>query len=339
MSTQPTQRTQRTQRTQPTQAIPTQATPATPSISPIFSATTTSARQLFNLLKCCGFQPRAQMELLAEGIKVTVEDSRVMQGHILVDRHLFSSYTFTPPPSETTTSTTSSSTSTVSFGISFASLLECLQIFGAEREREKWHSAGAAAPHSSAFDQQVLRISGTCRISYRGVGFPLALMLEENGTITTCTLSTYPAEEIADIPLSLSSLALKVIMKASWLQDAIQELEGSMPERLTLAASPQRSGLSLSAAGAMGSTEVEFLNDKALLQSYRCDKEVLNTYKFALIKNAARAMAIASKVSIRGDGHGVLSMQFMIEQEGGVASFVDFRFLPYVGDDEAYEED
>jgi len=44
-------------------------------------------------------------------------------------------------------------------------------------------------------------------------------------------------------------------------------------------------------------------------------------------------MAIASKVSIRGDGYGVLSMQFMIEQEGGVASFVDFRFLPHVDDD------
>lgn len=50
-------------------------------------------------------------------------------------------------------------------------------------------------------------------------------------------------------------------------------------------------------------------------------------------------MAIASKVSIREDGHGVLSMQFMIEHEGGVASFVDFRFLPYVGDDETYDED
>ena len=88
---------------------------------------------------------------------------------------------------------------------------------------------------------------------------------------------TYPAEEIDDIPLSLETLALKVIMKASWLQDAIQELEGSLPERLTLEANPQRSGLSLSAAGAMGSTEVEFQNDKALLQSFRCDAEVHNT--------------------------------------------------------------
>jgi len=101
--------------------------------------------------------------------------------------------------------------------------------------------------------------------------------LEENGIVTTCTLVTYPPEEIEDIPLSLETLALKVIMKASWLHDAIQELEGSSPERLTLDASPQRCGLSLSAAGVMGSTEVEFQNDKTLLQSFKCDAEVHNT--------------------------------------------------------------
>jgi cell cycle checkpoint protein len=47
---------------------------------PLFSAVTSSARQLFSVLRCCGFQPRAELELLPEGVKVTVEDSRVMQG-------------------------------------------------------------------------------------------------------------------------------------------------------------------------------------------------------------------------------------------------------------------
>ncbi|RAL17182.1 putative DNA repair protein Rad1 [Aspergillus homomorphus CBS 101889] len=66
-------------------------------------------------------------------------------------------------------------------------------------------------------------------------------------------------------------------------------------------------------------------------------------YKFASIQKAARAMAVANKVSIRGDRQGVLSLQFMIEFDvnggsaaklsarGGLApvvSFVDFRFVP-----------
>ena len=65
----------------------------------------------------------------------------------------------------------------------------------------------------------------------------------------------------------------------------------------------------------------------------------VNTYKYSLIKNASKAMAIANKVSIRGDEQGVLSLQFMIEVEGGGVSFVDFRYIPYVPEDGEGDED
>ena len=52
-------------------------------------------------------------------------------------------------------------------------------------------------------------------------------------------------------------------------------------------------------------------------------------------------MAVAEKVSIRTDARGVLSLQFMVQLEGGHVTFVDFRFVPYVdedGDAETEEE-
>lgn len=52
-----------------------------------------------------------------------------------------------------------------------------------------------------------------------------------------------------------------------------------------------------------------------------------------MVKSAGRAMAAAAKVSVRGDRQGVLSLQFMIETEGGGVSFVDFRFVPFVEED------
>ncbi|PYH91487.1 DNA repair protein RAD1 [Aspergillus ellipticus CBS 707.79] len=78
---------------------------------------------------------------------------------------------------------------------------------------------------------------------------------------------------------------------------------------------------------------------------------IMQRYKFALIQKAARAMAVANKVSIRGDRQGVLSLQFMVEFDpyGGsstrpqkvgpppIVTFVDFRFVPLLdedGDDE-----
>lgn len=63
-------------------------------------------------------------------------------------------------------------------------------------------------------------------------------------------------------------------------------------------------------------------------------------------------MAVANKVSIRGDRQGVLSLQFMIEFDnnghggapggmrssgastGGTVTFVDFRFVPLLDDDD-----
>ncbi|KAL4955626.1 Rad1/Rec1/Rad17 [Aspergillus filifer] len=75
-------------------------------------------------------------------------------------------------------------------------------------------------------------------------------------------------------------------------------------------------------------------------------------FRFGYIQKASRAMAAANKVSIRGDRQGVLSLQFMIEFDtngslytsnavrggrdapGSTVSFVDFRFVPLVDEDE-----
>ncbi|KAA8894162.1 Rad1/Rec1/Rad17 [Sphaerosporella brunnea] len=313
-----------------------------------FDAVTSSARQLFFVLQCCGFQPRAELELLQEGVKVTVEESRIMTANIFVDKTIFSTYTFKTTGNDEedhdgsrTTSTPSAAEEgqehSVSFGISLAALLECLQIFGADTSREKWHGGGGTKEVNTRagagiFDQQVLKVGGTCRISYRGQGHPLSLMLEENGVVTTCELVTYEPEAVQEIPFAMDQLVLKIIMKSSWLYDAIQELEGSSVERLTIAVSPQHPYFSLSASGPTGSTVVEFSNDQNLLQSFKCDEPAQHTYKFCLVKCAAKAMAVASKVSIRSDRLGVLSMQFMIEQEGGGANFVDFRFMSLATD-------
>lgn len=80
-------------------------------------------------------------------------------------------------------------------------------------------------------------------------------------------------------------------------------------------------------------------------------ERIRQSYRFALIRKAARAMAVANKVSIRGDRQGVLSLQFMIELDDNVAvgrpvgagikapagpvCFVDFRFVPLLDEEEA----
>ena len=195
---------------------------------------------------------------------------------------------------------------------------------------------GPAAP----FENRVFGMTGICRLSYGAVGDPLSIVLEETGITTTCELVTYEPDFREEIPLQRDALAQKIIMRASWLDDAITELSSTSPTRLTIVASPKAPYFTLSASGPLGSATVEFSNDPQLLETFHVPKRTVNTYKYSLIKGASRAMAIASKVSIRGDQQGVLSLQFMIEMDRGGVSFVDFRFVPFVpedgeGDDES----
>ncbi len=195
---------------------------------------------------------------------------------------------------------------------------------------------------AAAFDNRVLDVSGVCRLSYPASGAPLCIILEEKGVTTTCELVTYEPEIQDEIPIQRDRLALKIIMRSSWLYDAITELSSTSPTRLTISASPSAPYFTLSSNGDLGSATVEFSKDQQLLETFQVPRRTVNTYKFSLIKSASKAMAIASKVSIRGDDQGVLSLQFMIEVEGGAVSFVDFRFVPFLpelGDDDGEVED
>ncbi|CAI7670453.1 unnamed protein product [Penicillium crustosum] len=84
-------------------------------------------------------------------------------------------------------------------------------------------------------------------------------------------------------------------------------------------------------------------------------ERIQQSYRFVLIRKAARAMSVANKVSIRGDRQGVLSLQFMVELDdnnapvgrpvgagvkgpNGPVCFVDFRFVPLLDEEEAEME-
>lgn len=171
-------------------------------------------------------------------------------------------------------------------------------------------------------------MTGMCRLSYHAPGDPLCIILEEAGVTTTCELVTYEPELSEEIPLQRDSLTHKIIMRASWLYDAIIELSSTSPTRLTMLASPTAPCFTLSSTGPLGSAAVEFSQKPDLLETFHAQRRSVNSYKFSLIKGASRAMDVATKVSIRADEQGVLSLQFMIEVDEGRLSFVEFLFVP-----------
>lgn len=210
-------------------------------------------------------------------------------------------------------------------------------------------------------------MNNLCRITYDSPGAPLSVILTEASIRTSCDLTTYEPEYTDEIPFDRQSLAFKTIMRGSWLYDAILELSSTAPEKLTMCAKTVRGKpfFALASTGTLGSARVEFNNhlprpssraaatDEAtappagLLETFQLSDPgavLRQSYKYSMIQKAARAMSVATKVSIRVDTQGVLSMQFMVEVEpaaagggGGTSQvcFVDFRVVPMVeGDDE-----
>ncbi|KAK3986718.1 Rad1/Rec1/Rad17 [Cladorrhinum sp. PSN332] len=314
---------------------------------PLFRAVASSTRPLYQLLKSINFTNKVHVEITQNGIRFATDHARVMQGVAHWNKNLFTTFLVNlpepehRPPSSASDSESEPDPPSVTFQISLPALLETLQIFGAADAATRQaksdvdpYRSNLRNYRSDAFSNQALGMAGTCSLSYVAEGDPFSIVLEESGVNTTCNLTSYVPEIPEDIPFDIENLSFKIITQARWLLDALTELAPASPEKLTITASKKEPYLRLtSSGGPLGSSSVDFAKGRDLLETFavntRGGKVWRNTFKFDILKSASEAMKIASKVSLRGDSQGVLSMQFMVEIEGGSLSFLDFRFVPY----------
>ncbi|KAF2401904.1 Rad1-domain-containing protein [Trichodelitschia bisporula] len=322
---------------------------------PMFSAVSGSARQLFLLLRCIGFSPKTRVQITEDELRFIAEEGGVMQGTAILQKALFTSFQFTPPAShvheEGHEDGEADADKFIVFEISLSALLDTLQIFGLGDSKSSTFNRDPYT--STAFSAPVLGVTGLCRLSYASVGAPFTIVLQESGITTTSELVTYePSSNAADIPFTRDQIAIKVIMRAAYLYDAISELASANPERLVLAADD--STFTLSASSSLGSAVVEFHRDNSrsqyastvdqpgagVMETFFVPEEFKQVYHFSRVVGVKKALSVASKVSVRADNQGVLSLQFMIENlEGGGVSFVDFRFIPLADDEDGSESD
>ncbi|KAG7453030.1 Rad1-domain-containing protein [Guyanagaster necrorhizus] len=194
------------------------------------------------------------------------------------------------------------------------------------------------------------------RMSYAGAGYPLTLLLAEDSTgpTTTCEISTYDAEPHLELPFDLEKMVLKVILKSEWLRDALSELDPSC-EKLTFIGNPPPTGdpsqprqkqkansrvslkpmLRIKATGTFGSTEMDYPNDRDVLETFDCAQSISFSYRFAHISRTLRALQSSTKTSLRIDDEGLLSLQFLMpspspkqgKKDEGPAAFIEFRCL------------
>lgn len=261
-----------------------------------------NARNVSTILKAIHSKDREIATVFASdnGLKVTVETAKCIQANAFLQSEIFQEYQLLE--------------NNISFQINLTILLECLSIFGS-------NTAGAAAP--------------ALKMCYGGYGTPLMLLLEELGVVTDCSIKTLEPDETLDFNFCSANVVNKIIMKSECLTDAFQELDMTS-EVLEILMSPDKPYLRLSTFGHCGTTFSDFPKESDMVESFQCTTTQTNRYKLSLIKPSVKALAVSSKVSMRTDHRGFLSLQYMIRNEEGQVCFVEYYCAP---DEEADEEE
>ncbi|KAH9484080.1 putative pyruvate dehydrogenase protein X component, mitochondrial [Psilocybe cubensis] len=199
------------------------------------------------------------------------------------------------------------------------------------------------------------------RLSYPGGGYPLTLIIAEDaaGPTTTCEITTFDPEPQLELEFDTSKTVLRIILKSSWLRDALSELDPSC-EKLAFIGNPpisanqqqlplasdanarqkqkQRSPvmkpmLRIQATGTFGSTEMDYPNDREVLETFECTRNVSFSYRFGHISRTIKALSSSTKTSLRIDEDGLLSLQFLMPSPkpriaaGRSDAFIEFRCL------------
>ncbi|KAK9236485.1 Rad1/Rec1/Rad17 [Lipomyces kononenkoae] len=316
---------------------------------PVLDAVSTSVSYIFRVLKAVSTVSRnAVIQISADGLKVFVESSHTVQAHAFLNKTFFTSYTFTGPSrnhrsrNESYASTERSQEEddeTFSFSVSMKTLVNCFQIFGNEQEsgvQKSGTQSYAETNEGGGMMRTFLGGSTVCKLRYDGTGSPFIVMFDEGGVTTTCELQTSECDDnISEILLEADAISTKIIMKATYLNDAFRELESADSATLTVKSTLSPATFVLISRGELGSVECKYTRDRDVIETFVSQESVQNVYNFKLMMTASEAIKLATKVSWRTDGDGVTSIQCMCDVGDGRQTFIDFRCLPIYDE---YEE-
>ncbi|CAO1638122.1 unnamed protein product [Parajaminaea phylloscopi] len=341
----------------------------------VLKAQLSDVRSLASLLRPVAIATVASVTISTAGLRVVTEQERCVQAVAYVSSAIFSRFDFRPPsPSasrqhaEYTDDLDSldPDQASLEFDINLATLLECINIFGGATASASSASSWQQQPNSSGkawrsgfeptgdgsdFTQMASKPgpdagrATTMQIRWKGIGYPLILLLEEQDVVTRCELATFEPGLGVELAYNHDDTQAQAIMTSECLLDALQGIDNAFCSKVTLLFSntyvasrngqrPHRTQTPASAAsslplgrptfkiisdGAHGTAEVELPNDSAVLERFSCARDTSHAYRYAHFARLNRALQASIRVSLRVSDTGLLSVQLMMPRGTGVA--------------------
>lgn len=170
-------------------------------------------------------------------------------------------------------------------------------------------------------------------ITWDGPGEPFRLLLQDEdpkSPITRCALKLMDPEDPSEDQFDAEQMIFQIIMKANWLREAISDLDSSCSQIVLYADPSETDGFEkdanrkareaagvfrLEAEGNFGRTVLDYPRD--LMDVFNCSESLKFAYSFHRFALANRALQVATKISLRIDNEGYLSLQLMMPSPEG----------------------
>ncbi|KAK8869534.1 hypothetical protein IAR55_000100 [Kwoniella newhampshirensis] len=324
---------------------------------PVLIAETNDVRPFARLLRGIGLKHNAVMEIYEAGFAVTVEEVRTLCAIAWIPTSLFTSFTYNPPSTPATFELSLDALLQClnifgNAGSSSVGSISSSAGGGGGRTKRRWagdgESGGMGGDHEA--DEVDQRRGGRggekrtgMRMEWKGLGYDLSILLSDDarGPTTTCNLKTLEPEELMNAQFDPDQTALYLIMKSEWFRDALLDLPPSST-RITLLATPPRESIppqqpdatissngrhrhraevgqfSIQAEGDFGMTELDYPNDKEVMDKFECEKRVSFSYHSSHFALLHRALHQSVKICLQIEHDGFLCVQIMMPLGEGV---------------------
>jgi cell cycle checkpoint protein len=156
--------------------------------------------------------------------------------------------------------------------------------------------------------------------------------LEDNGIVTECSIVTQEADEVLDFDFTSSNVHSRLIIKSECLKEAFAEIDFTN-NVLEMIMSPNEPNFKLITNGYIGTTQFDFSSSSEMIEVFECKKTQRNKYKLALLKPSIKGLHQSSKVSVRMDTRGFLSLQCMVITDDQQICFIEYLCVPAEDDE------
>ncbi|KAJ3433192.1 cell cycle checkpoint protein rad1 [Anaeramoeba flamelloides] len=167
--------------------------------------------------------------------------------------------------------------------------------------------------------------------------------LEDNGIVTWCNIAVNSIDDNYEQPqdemkFDSTTVTNTIVIDSMGLKTALSELDWGC-RTIDMYMFKQPPMLSMQSTSQNGVCRIDCPSDSEAVERLDSIQDQSSSYLSSLLRSCVNALQYSTKVSIRMNIEGMLSVQLMIKNRGNVQSFAEFLINPETNEDEDEDED